>query len=131
MIEEILGLVERKIARRWQPAVEKHHWERLRHAIRRASEGGAPGWPRRPANDEDHARWALNCALLINGLSFHWMPLVNSRTMKNAKGAPRRRLPRDLHNMMVLSPPNDSTRGYISLVNGGWRGQAPNKEKTS
>lgn len=121
MIEELLKLIEGKIGRRRQPAVEKHYWGQMCHAIKRAQSGGSPGWPRRAVNDEDISRWALNSALLINGLSYHWMPLSNRTTMSEAKKSKRKRLPRTLHNWMVLSTPNEYTREYISLVEGGWR----------
>lgn len=121
MIEALVELVEKKMRRRCQNATERHHWERLRHSIGRAKAGGAPGRPRRAINDEDVARWALNSALLLNGLSFHWMPLNNSTTISKARNEKRRRLPRTLHNMMMFLEPNESTREYISLVEGSRR----------
>lgn len=122
MINEILKLVRAKAARRRQSDAERHHWTRMEHAIPRAMAGrlymrGKDGRP----THEDITMWCLNCAMLINGLSYHWLPLSNRATLSEIKKRKRRKLPKPLHNMMLISPPNQWTRQYASLVGGGWK----------
>jgi hypothetical protein len=127
ILDEIEALVARKAARKSQSESERLFWRRIRNSIGQARAGllGRP-YHYRHANEDDMCRWALNCALLINGLSPSWMPLLpNRKNMAQMKAAKARTLPRAIHNWMLLAPQNESTYGYACLLEGRWRMGGP------
>jgi hypothetical protein len=131
ILEEIEALVARKAARRSQRESERLFWTRIRRSIERAGEG-LLGWPhdRRHATEDDMCRWALNCALLMNGLSPSWMPLLlNRKTIAHMKAKKARALPRAIHNWMMLASPNEWTCGYACLLEGEWHMGRPETKK--
>jgi hypothetical protein len=131
ILEEIEALVVRKATRKSQRESARLFWTRIRKAIERAREG-MMGWPhdRRHATEEDMCRWALNCALLMNGLSPSWMPLLpNRKTIAQMKAKKARKLPRAIHNWMMLATPNEGTRGYTCLLEGEWDMGRPRTRK--
>jgi hypothetical protein len=122
ILDEIEALAAAKKARKSQSESARFFWDRLLSAIRRGKEGRI-GWPKhqRHATEEDMCRWALNCALLMNGLSPSWMPLLpNRKTIAQMKAKKAKELPKMIHNWMVLASPNEWTRGYACLLEGEW-----------
>jgi hypothetical protein len=130
ILDEIEALVAKKEGRKSQSNSGRLFWMRLRRSIERAR-AGLLGWPhdRRHATEEDMCKWALSCALLMNGLSPSWMPLSNRNTIAQIKAKKAKELPGLIHNWMMLASPNEWTRGYACLLEGEWGMGGPKHRK--
>ena len=120
IIEELLSLVQKRVKSKGTPATAKIYWKMMERAIENGMEGRIGLKPRKPT-DEDLSRWALNCALLSNGLNPHWRPLSPKTTITEARNRKKKALPRVIHNWMMLASPNEWTRDYVNLMEGSWK----------
>lgn len=120
MIDELLAFVQERIKSKRTSANARLLWRNMERAIENGK-AGRIGLRSRKATDDDLCRWALNCALLHNGLSFHWMPLSPRTTITQARSRKKKQLPEAIHNWMMLSSSNEWTREYLDLMEGTWR----------
>jgi hypothetical protein len=125
ILDEIESLAFSKKNRKRQLESERLYWLRIHHSVGKARVGllGRP-FHYRHATEEDACLWALNCALLINGLSPSWVPLSNRKTVAEIKKKVKT-LPRSIHNWMLLASPNEWTKGYVCLLEGKWKVSGP------
>lgn len=120
--EQLLALARRNMSRKRASTPRRILWSHLELVIVKGMEGRI-GWPTklRRATDEDFARYALNCALLLNGMSPSWVPISRGSTVEQIRARKKRLLPGPIHSWMMLVRPNEATRKYITLIEGNWR----------
>lgn len=120
IIDDLLDFVRERMKSKRTSANARILWRNMERAL----ENGKAGWiglRSRKVTDEDLCMWALNCALLHNGLSFQWMPLSSRTTITEARKRKKKQLPAAIHNWMMLSSSNEWTREYLDLMEGTWR----------
>lgn len=122
IIDDLLAFVQDRIKSKRTSANARMLWRNMERAIENGKRGRI-GIVSRKATDDDLCRWALNCALLHNGLSFHWMPLSPRTTITEARRRKKKLLPAAIHNWVMLSSSNEWTREYLNLMEGAWRRQ--------